>query len=77
MSRPTPQCGRAKLGAAFERGLCQETFLRVEDLANEWIIETWLPLLDEGHLQTAVVRSLRKDRDWCPCKQLADVNWVP
>ena len=42
----------------------------MEDLTNERVVESWLPLLDKRHLQAAVVRSFCEDRDWCPSEQI-------
>ena len=55
MSRATPQGCQAELRIGVEKGLLEDTFLWMEKLTNERIIEFRLPLLDQGHFETAIV----------------------
>jgi hypothetical protein len=46
--RATPESGQSKLGIGIHGWFVEEAFPRMEKLTGEWVIETWLPLLNEG-----------------------------
>ena len=45
----------------------------MKELANEWIVETRLPFLNECHFQAAIVDSVCVDWDWSPNVQVVVV----
>ena len=51
----TPEGGKAKLCIGIEKGLFEKTLLWMVELANERIVQTGLPFLNEGCFKTAVV----------------------
>ena len=51
----TPEGGKAKLCIGIEKGFFEKTLLWMVELANERIVQTGLPFLDEGYFKTAVV----------------------
>ena len=53
----TPQCGQAKLSIGIHGRFFEDASSRMEELADAWIVETRLPFLDQGQLETSVVRS--------------------
>ena len=38
----------------------------MEELTYEWVVQAWLPFLDQGQLKTSMVRSFRVNWDWAP-----------
>ena len=66
VSRTTPDCRKAKLTVGVEKGFFEETPFWMEELTNEWIVEFWLPFLDQGHLKTAKVWAIGVNWDWSP-----------
>ena len=50
-----PKGGQAKLRVGVENGFFENTLLWVEELANEGIVESGLPFLNEGHFKAAIV----------------------
>ena len=51
----TPKGGQAKLCVGVEKSFFENTLLWVEELANEGIVESGLPFLNEGHFKAAIV----------------------
>ena len=62
----TPESGQAELCVGVEKGFFEDTLLWVEELTNEGVVESGLPLLDESHFKAAVVCSVRINWDWSP-----------
>ena len=58
----------------IQNGFFENTFLGVEELANERIVESGLPLLNEGHFEAAIVCSVGVDWDWSPNVQVVVVK---
>ena len=69
----TPKSGQAKLCIGVEKGFFEDTLLWVEELTNEGVVESGLPLLNESHLKAAIVCSVRIDWDWSPDIQVVMV----
>ena len=53
-----------------EKGFFENTLLWVEELTNEGIVESGLPLLNESHFKATVVRPVCIDWDWSPNVQV-------
>ena len=66
----TPEGGKAKLCIGIEKGFFEKTLLWMVELANERIVQTGLPFLDEGYFKTAVVHSVGIDGDRSPNIQI-------
>ena len=66
MPRTTPECGQSKLGVGVEEGFFEDTPFWMEELTNKWVVEFGLPLLDQGHLETAKVCSVCVEWDGSP-----------
>ena len=66
----TPEGGKAKLCIGIEKGFFEKTLLWMVELANERIVQTGLPFLDEGYFKTAVVHSVGIDGDRSPNMQI-------
>ena len=66
----TPEGGKAKLCIGIEKGFFEKTLLWMVELANERIVQTVLPFLDEGYFKTAVVHSVGIDGDRSPNIQI-------
>ena len=62
----TPKSGKAELCVGIEQGFFEKAFLWMVELANEGIVQTGLPFLDEGYFKTAVVHSVGIDGDRSP-----------
>ena len=62
----TPEGGKAKLCIGIEKGLFEKTLLWMVELANERIVQTGLPFLNEGCFKTAVVHPVCIDGDRSP-----------
>ena len=69
----TPKGGEAKLCVGIQKGFFENTLLWVEELANEGIVESGLPLLNEGHFEAAIVCSVCVDWDRSPNVQVVVV----
>ena len=52
-----PKSGQSKLCICVHRGSFQKALLRVEELANERIVQSRLPFLNDSKFQASVVRS--------------------
>ena len=66
----TPKGGQAELCVGVEKGFFENALLCVEELANEGIVKSGLPLLDEGHFEAAVVCPVCVDWDRSPNVQV-------
>ena len=66
----TPEGGKAKLCIGIEKGFFEKTLLWMVELANERIVQTGLPFLDEGCFKTAVVHPVGIDGDRSPNIQI-------
>ena len=66
----TPEGGKAELCVGIEEGFFEKAFLWMVELANEGIVQTGLPFLDEGYFKTAVVHSVGIDGDRSPNIQI-------
>ena len=53
----TPEGGKAKLCVGIEEGFLEKTFLWMVKLANEGVVQSRLPFLDEGYFEAAIVHS--------------------
>ena len=62
----TPEGGKAKLCIGIEKGLFEKTLLWMVELANERIVQTGLPFLNDGCFKTAVVHPVCIDGDRSP-----------
>ena len=69
----TPKGGQAELRVGVQKGFFENTLLWVEELANEGIVESGLPLLKEGHFEAAIVCSVCVDWDRSPDVQVVMV----
>ena len=65
-----PQCCQAKLGICVHRRAFHKSFLRMEELANERVVQPWLPLLDECEFEAPKVGAAGEKRDWGPNEQV-------
>ena len=65
-----PQCCQAKLSIGVHRRAFQKSFLRMEKLANERVIQPGLPLLDECKFEAPKIGAAGEKRDWGPHKQV-------
>ena len=54
----TPKSGKAELCVGIEEGFFEKAFLWMVKLANEGIVQSGLPFLDEGYFKAAVVHSV-------------------
>ena len=66
----TPKSGQTKLCVGVEKGFFEDTLLWVEELTYEGIVESGLPLLNEGHFKATIVRPVCVDWDWGPNVQV-------
>ena len=66
----TPKSGKAELCIGIEEGFFEKAFLWMVELANERIVQTGLPFLDEGCFKTAVVDPVGIDGDRSPNIQI-------
>ena len=71
----TPEGGKAKLCIGIKEGFLEKTLLWMVKLANEGIVQLWLPFLDEGYFEAAIVHSVGIDGDRSPNIQI--VMFVP
>ena len=71
----TPKSGKAKLCVGIEEGFFEKTLLWMVKLANEGIVQTGLPFLDEGCFEAAIVNSVGIDGNRSPNIQI--VMFVP
>ena len=62
----TPKGGQAELRVGVQKGFFENTLLWVEELANEGIVESGLPFLNEGHFKASIVSPVCAYRDWSP-----------
>ena len=62
----TPKSGKAKLCVGIEEGFFEKAFLWMVKLANEGVVQSWLPFLDEGNFKAAVVHSVGIDGNRSP-----------
>ena len=69
----TPEGGKAKLCIRIQKGFFEKTLLWMEKLANEGIVESRLPFLNEGHFEAAIVDSVCVDWDRSPNVQIVMV----
>jgi len=46
---PMPECSQAKLSVGVQGRFFKNDFLGMEELANERVVESGLPFLDDGH----------------------------
>ena len=69
----TPEGGKAKLCVGIQKGFFEKTLLWMEKLANEGIVESRLPFLNEGHFEAAIVDSVCVDWDRSPNVQIVMV----
>ena len=51
----TPEGGKAKLCIGIEKGFFEKTLLWMVELANERIVQTGLPFLNEGHFEASII----------------------
>ena len=66
----SPQRGQTKLRVCVQGRFLEDAFLWVKELANEWIVESGLPFLNDGHFETAIVCSFRIYWDGSPNVQV-------
>ena len=71
----TPKSGKAKLCVGIEEGFFEKAFLWMVKLANEGVVQSGLPFLDEGYFKAAVVHSVGIDGNRSPNIQI--VMFVP
>ena len=71
----TPKSGKAKLCVGIEEGFFEKAFLGMVKLANEGVVQSWLPFLDEGYFKAAVIHSVGIDGNRSPNIQV--VMFVP
>ena len=65
VSSTAPKSGQSELCIGVHRRSFQKTLLRMEKLANERVVQSRLPFLDEGKFKASVVLHVKK-MDWCP-----------
>ena len=66
----SPEGGKPKLCIGVHRRFLEDAFPWVEKLANECVVHTWLPFLDQGEFEAAIVRSFREERNGNPNVQV-------
>ena len=71
----TPESGKAKLCIGVEKGFLEKTLLWMVKLANEGIVQSRLPFLNEGYFEAAIVNSVGIDGNGSPNIQI--VMFVP
>ena len=71
----TPEGGKAKLCIGIEKGFLEKTLLWMVKLANEGVVQSRLPFLNEGYFEAAIVNSVGIDGNWSPNIQI--VMFVP
>ena len=71
----TPESGKAKLCIGIEKGFLEKTLLWMVKLANEGIVQSRLPFLNEGNFEAAIVNSVGIDGNGSPNIQI--VMFVP
>ena len=71
----TPEGGKAKLCVGIEEGFLEKTLLWMVKLANEGVVQSRLPFLDEGYFGAAIVHSVGIDGNRSPNIQI--VMFVP
>ena len=71
----TPEGGKAKLCIGIEKGFFEKTLLWMVELANERIVQTGLPFLDEGYFKTAVVHPVGMEPKYSAWTNLSWVSW--
>ena len=71
----TPKSGKAKLCVGIEERFFEKAFLGMVKLANEGVVQSWLPFLDEVYFKAAVVHSVGIDGNRSPNIQV--VVFVP
>ena len=64
-----PKGCQPKLGIDVHRRSFQKTFLRMEKLANERVIQSGLPFLNKCKFKAAKIEPTGKKRDWSPDEQ--------
>ena len=70
MLAPSPKGGKSKLCVGVHRRFFEHTLSWVEELANEWVVEAWLPFLNQGKFQTPVVCSVSEEWNGIPNVQI-------
>ena len=66
----TPEGGKAKLCVGIEKGFLEKTLLWMVKLANEGIVQSRLPFLNEGYFEAAIVHSVGIDGNRSPNIQI-------
>ena len=70
-----PQGSKAKLGIGIEEGFSEKTLLWMVELANEGVVQSRLPFLNESNFEAAIVCSVGIDGNRSPNIQI--VMFVP
>ena len=65
-----PKSCQPKLGIGVHRRSFQKTFLRMEKLTNERVVQFGLPFLNKCKFKAAKIGSTGKKRDWGPDEQI-------
>ena len=66
----TPEGGKAELCVGVEKGFLEKTLLWMVKLANEGIVQSRLPFLNEGYFEASIVHSVGIDGDRSPNIQI-------
>ena len=70
MLGPSPEGSKAQLSVGVHGRFLEDAFSWMKELEYEWVVEAWLPFLNQGKFQTTVVGSLLCQRRVLPNVQI-------